>query len=107
MSNVTRLPLDPKTVHVDVDIPVSQRYEFERDILRDRVKAGIAEAREDGRPHVKSPTVRKYAAEIVTVFPDGTSKLQIAARLNIIRASVRRMLSSVRVQVASTRPRAA
>jgi putative DNA-invertase from lambdoid prophage Rac len=25
--------------------------EFERDILRDRVKAGIAQARKDGRPH--------------------------------------------------------
>jgi len=28
--------------------------EFGRDILRDRVKAGIAQARKDGRPH--SPT---------------------------------------------------
>lgn len=30
MSNVTRLPPHPKTVHVEVDIPVSQRDEFER-----------------------------------------------------------------------------
>jgi hypothetical protein len=30
MSNVTRLPPFPKTVHVEADIPVSQRDEFER-----------------------------------------------------------------------------
>ena len=30
MSNVTRLPPHPKTVHVEVEIPVSQRDEFER-----------------------------------------------------------------------------
>jgi len=30
MSNVTRLPPHPKMVHVEADIPVSQRDEFER-----------------------------------------------------------------------------
>src|ERR1035438_146555 len=29
--------------------------EFERDILRDRVKAGIAQARRDGKPHGRPP----------------------------------------------------
>ena len=32
--------------------------EFERDILRDRVKAGIAQARQEGRPHGRPATVR-------------------------------------------------
>jgi len=36
--------------------------EFERDILRDRVKAGIAQARKEGRPHGRLPTVAKYAS---------------------------------------------
>jgi DNA-binding NarL/FixJ family response regulator len=42
----------------------------------------------------------KRAAEIVILFADGTNKRQIAARLSISRASVRRMLSPVRVPVA-------
>ena len=66
--------------------------EFERDILRDRVKAGIAQARKEGRPHGRPPTVRKHLAEIETLFARGISKRQIAARLSISRSSVRRML---------------
>ena len=33
MSNVTRLPPFSKTVHVEADIPISQRDEFERAII--------------------------------------------------------------------------
>ena len=33
MSNVTRLPPFPKSVHVEADIPISQRDEFERAIV--------------------------------------------------------------------------
>jgi hypothetical protein len=33
MSNVTRLPPFPKTIHVEADIPISQRDEFERAIV--------------------------------------------------------------------------
>ena len=32
--------------------------EFEREILRDRVKAGIAQARKQGKPHGRPPTVK-------------------------------------------------
>jgi DNA invertase Pin-like site-specific DNA recombinase len=66
--------------------------EFERDILRDRVKAGIAQARKEGRPHGRPPTVQHHATEISSLFKQGISKRQIAARLSISRASVRRML---------------
>lgn len=66
--------------------------EFERDILRDRVKAGIAQARKEGRPHGRPPTMQQHASEIATLFAGGSSKRQIAARLSISRASVRRML---------------
>ena len=68
--------------------------EFERDILRDRVKAGIAQARKEGRPHGRPPSVRLHTAEILTLLSAGTSKRQIAPRLKISRSSVRRMLDS-------------
>ena len=68
--------------------------EFERDILRDRVRAGIAQARKEGRPHGRPPSARLHTAEIRTLFSAGTSKRQIAARLKISRSSVRRLLES-------------
>jgi putative DNA-invertase from lambdoid prophage Rac len=68
--------------------------EFERDILRDRVKAGIAQARREGRPHGRPPSARLHKAEVHSLFLGGASKQQIAARLNISRSSVRRLLES-------------
>ena len=68
--------------------------EFERDILKDRVRAGMAEARRAGKPHGRPPTVVQHVAEIRSLFRHGVSKRQIAARLNISRTSVRRLLQS-------------
>ncbi len=66
--------------------------EFERDILRDRVKAGIAQARKEGRPHGRPPTIARHAAEVKTLFQQGISKREIAKTLGISRTSVRRFL---------------
>jgi putative DNA-invertase from lambdoid prophage Rac len=60
--------------------------EFERDILRDRVKAGIAQARKEGRP----PTVAKYVPQVRSLARKGLSKSEISRRLRISRTSVRR-----------------
>ena len=38
--------------------------EFERDILRDRVKAGIDQARKDGKPHGRPMTAGKRVPEM-------------------------------------------
>jgi putative DNA-invertase from lambdoid prophage Rac len=66
--------------------------EFERDILRDRVKAGIAQARKEGRPHGRPRTIAGHAAEVKRLFQEGVSKREIAKRLGISRTSVRRFL---------------
>jgi putative DNA-invertase from lambdoid prophage Rac len=68
--------------------------EFERDILRDRVKAGIAQARRDGKPHGRPPTARQSADQVRALHKDGVSKSEIARRLNVSRTSVRRLLVS-------------
>ncbi len=39
MSNVTRLPPFSESVHVEADIPISQRDEFERELRRCRKNA--------------------------------------------------------------------
>ena len=66
--------------------------EFERDILRDRVKAGIAQARQEGRPHGRPATVRRHADNVRKLHDEGVSKSEIARRLSVGRTSVRRLL---------------
>src|SRR6202158_3603886 len=67
--------------------------EFERDILRDRVKAGIDQARKEGRPHGRPPTVAKYAPRVRALARKGLNKSAISRRLRISRTSVRRFLA--------------
>ena len=67
--------------------------EFERDILRDRVKAGIAQARKDGRPHGRPAKIVGKTQEIRDLARNGMSKSAIAKQLNIGRTSVRRLLT--------------
>jgi putative DNA-invertase from lambdoid prophage Rac len=66
--------------------------EFERDILRDRVKAGIAQARKEGRPHGRPQTITGHTGEVKKLFKQGVSKREIAKQLGISRTSVRRFL---------------
>jgi DNA invertase Pin-like site-specific DNA recombinase len=66
--------------------------EFERDILRDRVKAGIAQARKEGRPHGRPATITRHSAEVRRLSQEGVSKREIARRVGISRASVRHLL---------------
>jgi DNA invertase Pin-like site-specific DNA recombinase len=66
--------------------------EFERDILRDRVRAGIAQARKEGRPHGRPLTMARYEADVKRLSQEGVSKREIAKRLGISRTSVRRFL---------------
>ena len=66
--------------------------EFDRDILRDRVKAGIDQARKDGKPHGRPMTAGKLVEEMKQLRKDGLSKREIAKRLGVSRTSVIRLL---------------
>lgn len=66
--------------------------EFEQDILRDRVKAGIDQARKDGKPHGRPMTAGKLVPEMKQLRQEGLSKRAIAKRLGISRTSVIRWL---------------
>ena len=66
--------------------------EFERDILRERVKAGIAQARAEGKPHGRPKTASLLKEQVEEMYEAGMSKSEIARRLSIGRTSVRRML---------------
>jgi putative DNA-invertase from lambdoid prophage Rac len=68
--------------------------EFERDILRERVRAGIAQARKEGRPHGRPPTASLKRDEVVRLKAERVSHSEIARRLGIGRTSVRRILGA-------------
>jgi DNA invertase Pin-like site-specific DNA recombinase len=66
--------------------------EFEREILRERVRAGLAHARENGKRLGRPPTASMNAQQVRRLFRAGVSKAAIARRLQIGRTSVRRIL---------------
>jgi putative DNA-invertase from lambdoid prophage Rac len=67
--------------------------EFEREILRERTRAGLAHARESGKRLGRPATAAAHTAEIRKLRRTGVSKSEIARRLHIGRTSVRRILS--------------
>src|ERR1035438_1689979 len=67
--------------------------EFEREILRERVRAGLAHARQNGKHLGRPPPAAHKAAQVRRLYRDGLSKSEIARRIKIGRTSVRRILS--------------
>jgi len=64
--------------------------EFEREILRERVKAGIAQARAKGTTFGRPKSAARKTAEIKRLYrKEKLSKSEIARRLGIGRTSVR------------------
>jgi DNA invertase Pin-like site-specific DNA recombinase len=65
---------------------------FEREVLQERTKAGMAHARENGKRLGRPATAAVHAAEVRRLYRAGITKSEIARRLNIGRTSVRRIL---------------
>jgi putative DNA-invertase from lambdoid prophage Rac len=65
---------------------------FEREILRERVRAGLAHARQNGKKLGRPATAETKAGEVRALHRSGVSKAEIARRLQIGRTSVRRIL---------------
>jgi len=67
--------------------------EFEREILRERVRAGLAHARQNGQRLGRPLTAALHADQVRKLQRAGISKSEIARRLQIGRTSVRRILA--------------
>ncbi|MGH8525125.1 MAG: recombinase family protein, partial [Gammaproteobacteria bacterium] len=67
--------------------------EFEREILRERVRAGLAHARQNGKHLGRPQTAALQAVQGRKLYRAGVSKAGIARRLQIGRTSVRRILA--------------
>ena len=66
--------------------------EFEREVLRERVRAGLAHARQNGKRLGRPLTAALHADQVRKLRRSGLSKSAIARKLNIGRTSVRRIL---------------
>ena len=67
---------------------------FEREILGERVRAGLAHARQNGKRLGRPLTAALHADQVRKLGRVGMSKSEIARRLNIGRTSVRRILNN-------------
>jgi DNA invertase Pin-like site-specific DNA recombinase len=66
--------------------------QFELEIMKERQREGIADAKAAGRYKGRKPTARAKAADAVRLFKEGKRISQVAAVLGIGRASVYRAL---------------
>jgi DNA invertase Pin-like site-specific DNA recombinase len=70
--------------------------QFERELMLERQREGIAKAKADGKYHGRAPTARRQLDSIVKLRTDGEKPEAIAAALGISRASVFRVLRSAK-----------
>lgn len=68
--------------------------EFERDLMLERQREGIAKAKADGKYKGRAPTARAKAGDVIRLKAEGLTADAIAAKLDIGRASVFRVLRS-------------
>ncbi|WP_373503765.1 recombinase family protein [Aestuariivirga sp.] len=68
--------------------------EFERELMLERQREGIAKAKADGKYKGRVPTAQRQAGEIAKLKAEGLKADDIAQRLNISRASVFRVLKN-------------
>lgn len=67
---------------------------FERSLMLERQRAGIAKAKADGKYKGRAPTARAKADEIRSLKADGLSVAQIVRATRVSRASVYRVLNA-------------
>jgi DNA invertase Pin-like site-specific DNA recombinase len=68
--------------------------EFEREIMLERQREGVARAKAEGKYRGRAPTAQRKAAEVITLRGKGVKPDEIAAKLGISRASVFRVLKA-------------
>lgn len=65
--------------------------EFERTMMLERQRVGIAKAKADGKFKGRAPTVRKQSTEIESLLAQGLGPTDVAEKLGVARSSVYRV----------------
>ncbi len=69
--------------------------QFEREMMLERQREGIAKAKGQGRYKGRKPTARSKAEQIRTLASEGATKAAIATELGVSERSVFRVLSDI------------
>ena len=70
--------------------------EFERAIMLERQRVGVARARAEGKYRGRAPTARRQIKRVAALRAEGLGASAIAAEVGISRASVYRLLAEAR-----------
>ncbi|MFT0893076.1 recombinase family protein [Pseudochelatococcus sp. G4_1912] len=73
--------------------------QFEREMMLERQREGIAKAKADGKYKGRKPTARAKAEDVMSLKNEGLSMGQIAQRLGIGKGSVHRIISEAKLQL--------
>ncbi len=68
--------------------------QFEREIMLERQREGIAKAKAEGKYKGRAPTAKAKAKEVLAMHAEGVGATAIAKQLSIGRASVYRILAA-------------
>jgi DNA invertase Pin-like site-specific DNA recombinase len=94
---VLAMNLDPSTLTGKLMLNLMGSFaEFEREIMLERQREGVAKAKAAGKYKGRVPTARRQSAEVVKLRSGGMKPEQIATQLGISRASVFRVLQGNR-----------
>jgi DNA invertase Pin-like site-specific DNA recombinase len=104
---VTKLDLNILATQLDTTTPTGKLMlnlmgsfaEFEREIMLERQREGVAKAKAEGKYKGRVPTAQRRASEVVQLRGQGVKAEEIAARLGIGRASVFRVFKDQRTLV--------
>lgn len=95
-------PLDTRTPTGKLMLTVMGAVaEFERGLMLERQREGIAKAKADGRYKGRAPTAQAKAAEVLALDAEKVPRTEIAKRLGIGRASVYRVLDAADANAAT------
>ncbi len=90
---VLDLDLDTSTATGKLLFTMIAIGEFERELMLERQREGIAKAKADGKYKGRKPTARAKSDQVLALTDDGVGATEIAKRLEIGRASVYRILA--------------
>ena len=65
--------------------------QFEREMMLERQREGIAKAKTEGKYKGRTPTARQKTLEVIQLLSEGISKREVAQRLGISERSVYRV----------------
>ena len=95
--NVLDLGMDTATPHGEMVLGIiGSVAQFERSLMLERQRVGIARAKAEGKYKGRKPTARAKAEEVLAMLDQGVPATKAAERLGISRSSVERIKREAR-----------